>query len=212
MADYPYLASNKNLPVLFEKIRTAAKPARFTQEFLSNVGLTSSNDRALPGILRKLGFLSEDGVPTVFYDQLRDTSTAKCVLADRIRALYSDLFLINTNINQANEADIKGAISRVTGKDENNVSRIFTTFKALCANADFQQRANTPPVKESTEQPAKPDPKEIKENMQTIPETHVAPMQNEPSFHYNIQIHLPATTDISVYNAIFRSIKENLFK
>lgn len=29
-------------------------------------------------------------------------------------------------------------------------------------------------------------------------------------FHYNIQIHLPATTDISVYNAIFKSIKDNL--
>lgn len=33
-----------------------------------------------------------------------------------------------------------------------------------------------------------------------------------PDFHYNIQIHLPATTDISVYNAIFKSIRENLFK
>lgn len=32
----------------------------------------------------------------------------------------------------------------------------------------------------------------------------------QPSFHYNIQIHLPATTDISVFNAIFRSLKENL--
>ena len=31
-----------------------------------------------------------------------------------------------------------------------------------------------------------------------------------PQFHYNIQIHLPATTDISVYNAIFKSLKDNL--
>ena len=29
-------------------------------------------------------------------------------------------------------------------------------------------------------------------------------------FHYNIQIHFPATTDISVYNAIFKSLKDNL--
>lgn len=26
MAEYPYLRSNKNLPQIFEKIRTAAKP------------------------------------------------------------------------------------------------------------------------------------------------------------------------------------------
>ena len=33
-----------------------------------------------------------------------------------------------------------------------------------------------------------------------------------PSLHYNIEIHLPATKDIEVYNAIFKSIKEHLFE
>ena len=28
--------------------------------------------------------------------------------------------------------------------------------------------------------------------------------------HYNIQIHLPATKDVEVFNAIFKSIKEHL--
>lgn len=31
-----------------------------------------------------------------------------------------------------------------------------------------------------------------------------------PGLHYNIQIHLPATKDIEVYNAIFKSLKEQL--
>jgi hypothetical protein len=31
-----------------------------------------------------------------------------------------------------------------------------------------------------------------------------------PGLHYNIQIHLPATKDIEVYNAIFKSVKEHL--
>jgi hypothetical protein len=30
--------------------------------------------------------------------------------------------------------------------------------------------------------------------------------------HYNIQIHLPATKDVEVYNAIFKSLKEHLFE
>jgi hypothetical protein len=29
--------------------------------------------------------------------------------------------------------------------------------------------------------------------------------------HYNIQIHLPATKDVEVYNAIFKSLREHLF-
>ena len=28
--------------------------------------------------------------------------------------------------------------------------------------------------------------------------------------HYTIQVHLPATKDLEVYNAIFKSLKENL--
>ena len=74
------------------------------------------------------------------------------------------------------------------------------TFKALCNYADFNEtnEDNTMP---NIEEP---------EPMNTIFST---PNNNElPEFHYNIQIHLPATTDISVYNAIFKSIKDNLFK
>jgi hypothetical protein len=33
---------------------------------------------------------------------------------------------------------------------------------------------------------------------------------NPPGLHYNIQIHLPATKDIEVFNAIFKSLKEHL--
>ena len=30
--------------------------------------------------------------------------------------------------------------------------------------------------------------------------------------HYNIQIHLPPTKDVEIYNAIFKSMKEHLFE
>jgi hypothetical protein len=37
-------------------------------------------------------------------------------------------------------------------------------------------------------------------------------MRNIPraGLHYNIQIHLPATKDVEVYNAIFKSLKDHL--
>jgi hypothetical protein len=35
---------------------------------------------------------------------------------------------------------------------------------------------------------------------------------HDPGLHYNIQIHLPATKDVEVYNAIFKSLKEHLFE
>jgi len=199
MIDYPYMISNNKIAPIIAKIQEAAKPPKFTLEVLKKIGFSSTNDRAVIPLLKRLEYLSEDGVPTAYYDQLRDKTTSKIVMANRIRALYADIFSINTNIHKDNEANIKGAISRVTGKDETSVTRYYNTFKALCSIADFDgadtQKASVIQVEDEKE------PIESSANMLT-PST--------PAFHYNIQIHLPATTDISVYNAIFKSLKDNL--
>jgi hypothetical protein len=38
------------------------------------------------------------------------------------------------------------------------------------------------------------------------------PVAHRPALHYNIQIHLPATKDIEVFNAIFKSLREHLLE
>lgn len=197
MTDYPYMLSNNKIPLIIEKIQQAARPSKFTQEILKNLGFTSTNDRAFIPLAKKLGFLADDGVPTALYDQLKDKTTTKSVLATQIRLLYSEIFAINMQIHKAPEDEIKGALSRVTGKDEEGVNRLYNTFKTLCNLADFdnvtakneEQLENTPAV---------------------TPNNAVVSAPSTSQFHYNIQIHLPATTDISVYNAIFKSLKDNL--
>jgi hypothetical protein len=195
--DYPYMTSNNKISQIFDKIVTAAKPAKFTVSFLKQLGFTSSNDFAFIPLLKKMGFLTGDGTPLQSYDSLRDTTVSKKVIANQIKELYSQLFTINLDIHKAPEEEIKGAISRVTGKEEKDVQRIFLTFKALCSYADFKADIIKIKVKQ-TEEETKP--------VEVFP---IREFKNN-EFHYNIQIHLPATTDISVYNAIFKSLKENL--
>ena len=190
------LSNNKIAPII-AKIQQAARPAKFTQEVLKNLGFTSTNDRAFIPLFKKLGFLMDDGTPSALYDQLKDTTSTGTILGVQIKSLYADLYAINTEIHKAPEAEIKGAISRVTGKDSDGVGRIYNTFKALCNVATFDV-VQTPAVAEEKE--------ETPQIVVTPPVT--APRANE--FHYNIQIHLPATNDISVYNAIFKSLKDNL--
>lgn len=202
MADYPYMTSNKNLPVIFEKIRSAAKPAKFTNNFIRQLGFLSTNDRGFAPLLKKLGFLADDGTPNSYYDALRDPNTSKAVLGDRIRDLYSDLYTINTEIHKASDDDIKGAIARVTGKDARDVARIFVTFKALVSLADFSKKKT--PISVSVEK------QELSPQSHSLENKKTDNGRSSPDFHYNIQIHLPATTDISVYNAIFKSLKEHI--
>lgn len=195
MNDYPYMMSNNKIQPIISKIQQAARPAKFTLDFLRTLGFTSTNDRAFIPLAKKLGFLMEDGTPTPLYDQLKDSTLTAKVLATQIKILYADLFAINTELQRAPENEIKGAISRVTGKDEEGVIRIYNTFKALCSIADFSENI-----------PHCPAPEKVEE---TTP--MAIPLSNKRNeFHYNIQIHLPATTDISVYNAIFKSLKDNL--
>ena len=196
MNDYPYMLSNNKIQPIIIKIQQAARPAKFTIDFLRTLGFTSTNDRAFIPLSKKLGFLMDDGTPTSLYDQLKDSTLTAKTLASQIRLLYSDLFAINTEIQKAPENEIKGAISRVTGKDEDGVTRIYNTFKTLCGIADFNTNNAPDSIAEKTEEP--------------ITALPVVSPTKKSEFHYNIQIHLPATTDISVYNAIFKSLKDNL--
>src|SRR5687767_10711014 len=113
---YPYIISNNKIEPILARIRSAARPARFSREMLSKWGFAASNDRAITGVLKELGFLNEGGTPTDYYDRLRDPNDWKYVLAERMRDLYSDLFAVDSNIQTAPDEEIKGAISRVTGK------------------------------------------------------------------------------------------------
>jgi len=196
--DYPYMMSNNKIGPILQKTMTAAKPLKFTHDFLKKLGFTSTNDRAIIPLLKKLHFLNDDGSPTEYYNRLKDKNDLPYVLGERMRDLYSDLFTINTDIHNASDDEIKGAIGRVTGQDETQVSRFFATFKALLAIAKFGEAPQK--IEKKKEEAVKTDietPKQKKE-------------EHKPSFHYNIQIHLPATTEVSVYNAIFKSLKDNL--
>jgi hypothetical protein len=57
-------------------------------------------------------------------------------------------------------------------------------------------------------------PKEVAEPQTAVlPEPRAAPtapLTATVGLHYNIQIHLPATKDIEIYNAIFKSLRGHL--
>jgi hypothetical protein len=204
MADLPYLVTNKRLPELFEQIHSAAVPTRFTFEFLKKLGFSSSNDRALPSLLKKLNFLDSTGVPTESYRMYRQKDQAKRVLADSVRDVYAELFAINEKIHEENRETVKGVVSRVTGAGETQVNLMTSTFLALAKLADFKALPQEPVLSQTRE----PEQKQKAKKDETP--SPAAPQSAPIAFRHNVEIHLPATTNISVYNAIFKSLKEHL--
>ena len=145
------------------------------------------------------GFLSPDGKPTARYHEFRDHSKSAQVLGEALREAYSDIFLIKSNPTSADREAIQGKFKSYHNSSDNVAKLMTSTFLALLDEADISAARQS-----KTEKPTGGEPKPHAPGPPPIPGSSRA------SLHYNIQIHLPATKDIEVYNAIFKSIREHL--
>lgn len=197
-----YFVVQTKLQPIMEAIKKAGVPDKFTLAFLDSLGFKSTNDRPIVAVLKSLGFLNQSGVPTQVYRDYKDQSKSKKVLGDRVKETYADVFLANEDANTLSAEKLKGIFASLTGKSEAVAQKMAGTFKVLCSLSDFSQSKNIP---ENNEESNDHDNK---------PQIEIPKRENYNSksaeFHYNIQIHLPITRDISVYNAIFKSLKEHL--
>ncbi len=189
--------ATKRLPEMMSAIQDAGVPPRFTNEFLKSLGFKSTNDRTFISVLKGIGFLDDSGAPTEKYRAYKNKSEAKGVLGLALKNSYDDLFLASEKANDLSIEKLKGIFATKTGKGDAVVQQMAATFKALASIAEF---GDTLQKKNKIEASVKVDDAIIPTEKKMV----------GADFHYNIQIHLPATKDISVYNAIFKSIKEHL--
>ncbi|SRR6266446_3092643 len=198
-----YVQMYGQLPEFFRRIAEGQAPESFTRQYLKDLGFTSSNFRAVIPLLKQLNFLSPDGAPTSRYHEYRNPARSKQIMAEAIREAYGDLFTIKANPTDADRQLIEGKFRSVHNATANTAKLMASTFYALLDLADLSGYTSAETKKEEK----KPEPPPPKPAPETTPSVH-----GHPSLHYNIQIHLPATKDVEVYNAIFKSLKEHLLE
>ena len=198
-----YLVGSGRVQDFFDKLKGGQAPEQFTTQLLKDWGFSSSNDRAYIPLLKALGFLSPDGKPTSRYHSYRDHSRSKKVMAEALREAYADIFLIKEIPSAADRGAILGKFKSYHNTTDNVASLMTKTFLALCELADFKDGT-------IDKREAAPQPVAVTEDRTTPPIHHGSP-KAPPGLHYNIQIHSPATKDVEVYNAIFKSLREHLY-
>ncbi|MDO8438010.1 MAG: DUF5343 domain-containing protein [Nitrosomonadaceae bacterium] len=196
-----YVQIYGQLAELFGRISEGAAPDKFTSQHLKDWGYTSSNYRAVIPLLKAIGFLSADGLPTSRYHEYRNTAHSKRVMAEAIRDAYGDLFTIKSKPTTSDRQLIEGKFKSTHNASPTTAKLMANTFYALLELADLS--TNPEPKVEIKSASVEP-------SMPTIQQEVSAKVHSRPSLHYNIQIHLPATKDIEVFNAIFKSLKEHL--
>jgi hypothetical protein len=201
--DLPYLASVKRLPDILRKMKAAQTPPKFTHDFLANnLGFKGSGDRPIIQVLKSLGFLSTNSIPTSRYNEFRAEPDQSHAMAVGLREGWEDVFLGDVNAHQRSASELKLMFKNVTGKSEAVAEKMATTFKALTNYADWKAPVAPEPTPDTAD--AQPGPGEAAAG----PAMPVPP--GAMRLHNDIHIHLPPTSDVSVYTAIFRALREEL--
>ena len=204
-----YLNSTKNLESIINSVINAKAPDKFTTKFLEDLGFKSSNDRLVIGVFKALGLIDENGQPLQRYYEFLDQTQTKKILAIGIQEAYEDLFNLRKDAQTLSNDEIKNKLKTLTQgqKSEKVISLMSMTFRALCDLADWSEADTTG----SVPVPHESSPKEVSPMQQIPKETQQSAETNaKMNLHYNIQIHLPGTTNMAVYDAIFQSLKKHL--
>lgn len=200
----PYTSSPGVLRRVLERIPTSEKPGTFTYDFLGTV-MEARGGAARPiiPILKATGLLNQTGAPTELYAQFQTDAGRPVAALQALRNGFGEIFRRNQYAHKADEAALIDVVVAITGlpKKEGIVRYILTTFQA------FQEYARQ----------AREDAK-LDDQSDASPSNDALPPSMDQNgggtgrlqLAYNINVVLPETTNVEVYNAIFRSLKANL--
>lgn len=214
----PYVMASGNIKKTLDEVIKASVPDRFTQDFLSTkLGIKGGPAKMVIPFLKKTGFLNSDGTVTEIYQDFRIDSTRHLAANNAILEGYSVLHEMNEYFYELDDQGLKDIVVRATGfkKDSSTVRAIVASIKALVEYADFSKKS-TKPLKAQATKAGKPE--ESGEAKIKTDESRGAQHKEERNrsslsdfkLGYTININLPSTSDIAVYNAIFKSLRDNI--
>lgn len=205
--ELPYMAGPGTLPKILNKIIEASVPESFNADFLgTKLGFPGGNQRTFISWAKKCGLLNPDGTPTQVYKNFRNPDFRGAAMAKALKTGYEELYTRNEYVHDLSDKDLKKIVSEVTGKphDNSTVSVIFRSFKNARDFAEFE--ASSP--KET--QAKKAEPKEKSPQSVGIVTSKTESSKLNLGLNYTINLVLPKTDDPAIYDAIFKSLKENL--
>lgn len=200
----PFMNAYGLVTKILDKVIEAPQPDRFTVDFLTNkLGHGSGSARPIISLLKKLNFITSDGTPTPLYSKFRNPDTRGAAMNEGIRTAYKDLYERSEYAHDLDKDKLRNMVMEVTGaeKGDPTIGSIVNTFQNLKAYAKVdgvKPDHSKVVVLKNEENPPPPPP----------------PAQNMTGLNlsYTINLNLPETSDVEVFNAIFRSLKENLLK
>ena len=210
MAALPYTTAPGNVEKALRGIKTAATPERVSQDFVKTIlQIPGGSGDQVTAYLRKIGFANADGTPSDIYNKFRNSASSGGAAAEALRLGYAPLYKRNEYMHQLSDEKLRGLIIEETGlgEDSNVVGWVLSCIKAIKKFADWSQPAEAPQPQPTQLAPARNDG-----GAPGGPPVGDGPRKLGLNLSYTINLNLPATSDVAVFNAIFKSLKENLLR
>jgi hypothetical protein len=205
----PYMLSAGTLPKILTKICTAAVPENFNSDFLgTKLGFPGGNQRAFISWAKKCGLLNSDGTPTQIYKNFRNPDYRGLAMANALRQGYSEVYIRNEYCHDLERKPFTKLISEITGSphDNSTVRAIVGSFFNAKEFANFEAKADSVKEKDTSTPKAKTTSKPLSVEKQFIEPNKSLKL----GLNYTINLVLPKTDDPAIYDAIFKSLKDNL--
>lgn len=204
----PYVVQPGSIAKIFDKVKHAQTPERFTVDFLqTKLGFRGGNYRQFIPLAKKLGFLGTDGKPTDIYKRFRNSAQAGSAMAAAMRTGYHEIFERNEYANSLTKDQLKGLVVEISGLDSKDrvVQLICQTFEALKKLADFDAAA-------PNEEPEADQPDDEEDDEKAGMAKPSQARDFGLNLAYTINLVLPKSDDPAVFNAIFKALRDNLLR
>jgi hypothetical protein len=208
MAMLPYVTATGNVEKALMAIKAAATPSKVTQDFVKTIlKVPGGSGDQMTSFLKKIGFVNADSTPSDIYTRFRNSSTAGAAAAAALRYGYAPLFKRNEFWHALGDNEVRGLVLEETGlaNDSPTVTMILNSMKGVRKFATFE------PDEALFDKPEQPEPSRVQLPASPIP-PQIPSQSLGLNIGYTINLNLPATSDIAVFNAIFKSLKENLLR
>jgi hypothetical protein len=202
----PYMMSSGTLPKILNKICDASVPETFNGDFLgTKLGFPGGNQRVFISWAKKCDFLNEDGSPTQIYRDFRNSQYQGIAMAKALKIGYTEAYTRNEYAHELGRPEFTKLVTEITGlaHDHGTVKAIAATFFNAKEFADFEAKIEP---KEEEPKATKIYAKNEEPDIQNIQKSKKLNL----GLNYTINLVLPKTDDPAIYNAIFKSLKENL--
>ncbi|MCD4776738.1 MAG: DUF5343 domain-containing protein [Candidatus Aegiribacteria sp.] len=191
--EFPILHDPGSIELLLNTVYKSNPPKVVDHDYLIGLGFKREVDEGLLKLLLFLGFIDDNGQPSVLWDKSRDPEQAPIILGKAVKAAYGSLFAEYSNAEDQEGAALMEFFRNNTSSSDPDAAYMILTFKVLCDLSEL-------PAGDFIQKPPKPVKK--------------APVFTEPDsspvIRISINIDLDDKSDPDLRNLAMKLLKKQL--